>query len=253
MNRSCALICILALRCYSCQNASASGSSVGAQPAPVPAKSVPNLEVDSEAEQRRIFPITDFAYGFEKADFSTPGGNLSNMFVNGNQVLATLPNGGVGQNLVTLAPCAINQPHVHPRGTEISHITQGKMMFGFVEENANTKGTSGGRFINATVTAGQTFFIPQGLIHFGLNLQCTPAQFIATFPTADPGTVTVSQAFFSKLPVAALRATLGLDFGTIQTIVDAVNSMTQTNPSFDPDCLASCNMTMPDFTAANTA
>lgn len=52
-----------------------------------------------------------------------------------------------------------------------------------------------------------------GLIHFGLNLQCTPAQFIATFPTADPGTVTVSQAFFSKLPVAALRATLGLDFG----------------------------------------
>lgn len=38
-------------------------------------------------------------------------------------------------------------------------------MFGFVEENANTKGTSGGRFINATVTAGQTFFIPQGRDH----------------------------------------------------------------------------------------
>jgi len=47
-------------------------------------------------------------------------------FVNNNQALATLPGDGVGQNLITLAPCAINQPHVHPRGTEIVHITQGK-------------------------------------------------------------------------------------------------------------------------------
>ena len=46
-------------------------------------------------------------------------------FVNSNQALATLPGAGVGQNLITLAPCAINQPHVHPRGTEISHITKG--------------------------------------------------------------------------------------------------------------------------------
>ena len=155
-------------------------------------------------------------------------------FVNNNQALATLPGDGVGQNLITLAPCAINQPHVHPRGTEISHITKGKpcglptlsaqlacctepyvevhpyvvqlfafglpyqdssvskslqhtficmsisiakeppsspichvhaageMLFGFIEENANRADTAGGRFINATVSAGQTFFIPQG-------------------------------------------------------------------------------------------
>lgn len=47
-------------------------------------------------------------------------------FVNNNQALATLPGDGVGQNLITLEPCAINQPHVHPRGTEISFITKGK-------------------------------------------------------------------------------------------------------------------------------
>lgn len=47
-------------------------------------------------------------------------------FINNDQALATLPNAGVGQNLVSLAPCAVNQPHVHPRGTEISHITQGE-------------------------------------------------------------------------------------------------------------------------------
>jgi len=36
------------------------------------------------------------------------------------------------------------------------------MLFGFIEENANRADTAGGRFINATVSAGQTFFIPQG-------------------------------------------------------------------------------------------
>lgn len=107
-------------------------------------------------------------------------------FVNNNQVLATLPGAGVGQNLVTLAPCAINQPHVHPRGTEISHVTKGKskqvlhisfftffcisrmcvaageLFFAFVEENANMAGTIGGRLINATLTVGQSIIVPQG-------------------------------------------------------------------------------------------
>ena len=47
-------------------------------------------------------------------------------FVQNNQVLATLPGDGVGQNLISVEACAINQPHVHPRGTEITHITKGK-------------------------------------------------------------------------------------------------------------------------------
>ena len=39
-----------------------------------------------------------------------------------------------------------------------------EMLFGFIEENANWADTAGGRFIIATVSAGQTFFIPQGLL-----------------------------------------------------------------------------------------
>lgn len=41
-----------------------------------------------------------------------------------------------------------------------------------------------------------------GLMHFGLNQQCEPAQFIASFPTSDRKTVSISAAF-SNLPVAA--------------------------------------------------
>ncbi|KAL0054779.1 hypothetical protein WJX82_002271 [Trebouxia sp. C0006] len=120
------------------------------------------------------------AFGGFQNDFQTPAGTQSSLFVNNNQALATLPGDGVGQNLISLAPCAINQPHVHPRGTEIIHITQGEMLFGFIEENANRADTAGGRFINATVATGQSFFIPQGLVHFGQNLQCTPAQVFRT-------------------------------------------------------------------------
>jgi len=48
----------------------------------------------------------------------------------------------------------------------------GEMLFGFIEENANRADTAGGRFINATVATGQSFFIPQGMFS-GLILQHT--------------------------------------------------------------------------------
>lgn len=84
-----------------------------------------------------------------------------------------------------------------------------------------------------------------GLIHYAQNLQCKPAQFIASFPTSDPGTVTVASAFFGKLPEFTLRATLGLDDDIIQAIVTKVKSVTQANPSLDLACLSSCNISVP--------
>lgn len=39
----------------------------------------------------------------------------------------------------------------------------GELLFGFIEENANLAGTVGGRFINATLTVGQTVIVPQGV------------------------------------------------------------------------------------------
>lgn len=84
-----------------------------------------------------------------------------------------------------------------------------------------------------------------GLIHFAQNLQCEPAQFIASFPTSDPGTSTVAEAFFTKLPQATIRATLGLDDAVIEAIVAKVSSMSQANPSLDLTCLANCGISTP--------
>ena len=87
-----------------------------------------------------------------------------------------------------------------------------------------------------------------GLIHFAQNLQCKPAQFIASFPSADPGTSTVIASVFQKLPEFVLRATLGLDDSIIQAIVQKVSSVSQANPSLDTACLNRCGITIPsDF------
>ena len=90
-----------------------------------------------------------------------------------------------------------------------------------------------------------------GLIHFAQNLQCEPAQFIASFPTSDPGTSIVAEAFFTKLPEFTLRGTLGLDDASIQDIVSKVSSMSQANPSLDLQCLTNCGLSAPSSYYSN--
>lgn len=84
-----------------------------------------DLDFMPELQQRQEFGNNDFLFKFQRTAEKTPFGNLRPLFVNFDPALATLPNDGVAQNLVTVGPCAINQPHNHPRGTEISHVTEG--------------------------------------------------------------------------------------------------------------------------------
>lgn len=192
-----------------------------------------DLDFFPELTIREEFPPSDFIFKFQNVDTQTKFGNLRNLFVNNDPALATLPGEGVGQNLVTVGPCAINQPHSHPRGTEISHVTEGTLLFGFGEEN-------GGRpFVGGNVTKGQTVIIPQGLIHFAQNLGCKEAQFIASFPNRDPGTQTTALAFFS-LPLETIRATTGLSDNEIKKIQTSVKA--QKNPSLDFECAKRCGI-----------
>lgn len=82
------------------------------------------LDFQPELKQRQQFGNSSFIFSFNDP-ISTANGDLRTLFVDNDEVLATLPNGGVSQNLVTLKACAINQPHNHPRGTEISHVLKG--------------------------------------------------------------------------------------------------------------------------------
>ncbi len=57
-----------------------------------------------------------------------------------NPFVSTLPGDGNGQTLITLGPCAGNTMHTHPRGSEISFVTYGEVVFGMIEENVPEQG-----------------------------------------------------------------------------------------------------------------
>ena len=43
--------------------------------------------------------------------------------------------------------------------------------------------------------------------------------------------------FFTKLPIATLRATLGLNASQLQPIINQVATVQQSNPSLDLECM----------------
>jgi len=76
-------------------------------------------------EQITMFNPEDFAFSL--------GGPEPEALVNGAQLravtlnqLPALDGQGISMALVNLDACGINLPHVHPRATEVSHMTGGE-------------------------------------------------------------------------------------------------------------------------------
>ena len=142
---------------------------------------------------------------------------------------------GISFTLVTLEPCGINLPHIHPRATEQIYVIEGehgKLRTAFAEEN-------GGRVISNDIGRGETTFFPTGLIHYQQNLGCKTATFLAALSSDDPGVVTITTRFFA-LPSGALKSSLNQD----QTIVDTLVAGLPSNPAKGrQQCYEACGLT----------
>ncbi|KNC74228.1 hypothetical protein SARC_13219 [Sphaeroforma arctica JP610] len=101
-----------------------------------------------------------------------------------------------------IAPCGINLPHIHPRGTESIYIIEGALTVGFVTES--------GRLITNDVIVDQSTFFPRGLIHYQQNMGCEPAGYISMLDDSDAGLLVVS-GVLGNLPSEALEATFDED------------------------------------------
>jgi oxalate decarboxylase/phosphoglucose isomerase-like protein (cupin superfamily) len=86
------------------------------------------------------------------------------------------------QSLLTLKPCGIRLPHIHPRGTENFYIVKGMMRANFLRET--------GAIVSNNVTTGFAGFFPMGSVHFLYNPTCSDAVAILMFDNNDPGTLT---------------------------------------------------------------
>ena len=73
------------------------------------------------------------------------------------------------------------------------------LLVGFAEEN-------GGRVLINNLGSSDTSFIPQGLVHFEMNMGCKPAFYLSTYNNVDPGLVTLSDRVF-EFPLEILEST----------------------------------------------
>ncbi|GFP95036.1 germin-like protein 5-1 [Phtheirospermum japonicum] len=99
---------------------------------------------------------------------------------------------GVSLARVDYAPSGLNPPHTHPRATEIVFVLEGQLYVGFI--------TTDNKLISKTISKGDVFVFPKGLLHFQRNAGDSPATAIAAFNSQLPGTQSVAAALFAAKP-----------------------------------------------------
>nr|GMD69789.1 putative germin-like protein 2-1 [Ipomoea batatas] len=95
-------------------------------------------------------------------------------------------------------PDTVTPPHIHPRATELALILEGSLYFGFVTTDPSDRTKN--RVYAKTYNAEDVFVIPQGLIHFGLNVGFGNATTVAIFNSQSPGFNFVPDSLFGSNP-----------------------------------------------------
>ncbi|XP_078171177.1 germin-like protein 5-1 [Carex rostrata] len=97
---------------------------------------------------------------------------------------------GVSMARIDYAPGGINPPHTHPRATEIIFVLEGTLDVGFI--------TTANVLVSKTITKGDVFVFPRGLVHFQNNNQKYPAAVIVGFNSQLPGTQSIALTLFTS-------------------------------------------------------
>ncbi|XP_022775467.1 germin-like protein subfamily T member 2 [Durio zibethinus] len=190
--------------------------SHSADPAPLQDFCVANVTASISVNGFPCKPASEVTSDDFFFDGFTKEGNTTSIFASaltpGNVLtfpgLNTL---GISMNRVDFAPGGLNPPHLHPRASETGVVIKGKLLVGFV--------TSNNVFYSKVLTAGQMFVIPQGLVHFQLNVGEGKALAFTAFNSHLPGAVVVPiNLFASSIPNEVLTKTFQVDAGVVNTI-----------------------------------
>ena len=99
---------------------------------------------------------------------------------------------GVSIARIDYAPGGQNPPHTHPRATEIIFVLEGTLEVGFI--------TTANKLFTKTVTMGDVFVFPRGLVHFQQNRGYGPAAVVAGFNSQLQGTQQIAMTLFGATP-----------------------------------------------------
>lgn len=157
--------------------------------------------------------VDDFIYHGLHIAGDTNNGNrqrTTQVFVNAIPGLNTL---GAGLARLDFAVGGINVPHTHPRATEVFLVLEGALYMGFVLTDR--------RLFATTLSTGDVFVFPKGLVHFQINVGTGPAVAIAGFNSQSPGLLQVAPALFNATPPvddAVLRSAFRVDQATVDLL-----------------------------------
>ncbi|KAL6597895.1 hypothetical protein ACP70R_046700 [Stipagrostis hirtigluma subsp. patula] len=130
------------------------------------------------------------------------------------EVLPGLNTLGVSMARVDYAPWGgLSPPHVHPRATEILVVVEGALEVGFV--------TAANRLFGRTLSRGEAFVFPRGLVHFQRSVGGAAAVAISAFDSQLPGTQEAAAALFGAspaVPTEVLAKAFQVDGGVVESI-----------------------------------
>ncbi|CAN6699169.1 unnamed protein product [Malus baccata var. baccata] len=156
--------------------------------------------------------VDDFVY----SGLGIPG-NTTNIFKSAvtPAFAAQFPgvNGlGISFARLDLAVGGVMPLHTHPRGSEILLVAQGTIIAGFISSANNT-------VYRKTLKKGDIMAIPQGLLHFQVNGDKTPALAFVSFSSPSPGLQILDLALFQNdLPTELIAQTTVLDAAQIKKL-----------------------------------
>eukprot|EP00252_Welwitschia_mirabilis_P010471 TRINITY_DN23751_c0_g1_i1.p1 TRINITY_DN23751_c0_g1~~TRINITY_DN23751_c0_g1_i1.p1 ORF type:complete len:252 (-),score=15.29 TRINITY_DN23751_c0_g1_i1:109-864(-) len=81
-------------------------------------------------------------------------------------------------------------PHHHPRASEILFVSSGDLIAGFIDTNNS--------FYWETLSAGDMFVFPRGMVHFIRNVGNGQATTYSALNSQNPGLVSLLDAFFTS-------------------------------------------------------
>lgn len=99
---------------------------------------------------------------------------------------------GVSLSRIDYAPGGLNPPHTHPRATEVVFVLEGQLDVGFI--------TTANVLISKTISKGEIFVFPRGLVHYQKNNAVDPASVISSFNSQLPGTQSIAATLFASAP-----------------------------------------------------
>jgi oxalate decarboxylase/phosphoglucose isomerase-like protein (cupin superfamily) len=189
------------------------------------------VQSQTQFDQLSKFNATHFAYDLLH---STPRQGLGGkIYVAGLRQMPVLNQQGIAYVLFELKPCALILPHIHPRAGEFLYaINASKLQVGFSEENGRSS-----RMLVNSIKTGLAAFIPMGLIHFVMNLDCQPASFLSALNNEDFGITTITNMF--NFPTYTLASTFNLTENQVIMLKAGIPSSPAQGVE---DCLKNCGI-----------